>query len=156
MQPAGDFNESGGRVFIGKKRGPWVWFPSVVFLFAMTAWAQVTAGDDAYRLTSASDPAPSFAVKDAAVHDHVAGQDLTLGAITKDVAKVGADLSSVDNGFPATLTVRTAALLELHAMRKSAVGLCVQLPTKYRTRLPQCADIFKHEIRLQALAKDSH
>jgi hypothetical protein len=153
MQPAGEVNESGGRVFIGKKRGPWVWFLPVVLLFAMTAWVQVTAGDDAYRLTSAFNPARSLAVKDVAVHDHVAGQDLALGAITKDVATVGADLSSVDNTFPATLTVRTAALLELHAMRKSAVDLCVQLPTKYRTRQPQCADIFKHEIRLQALAK---
>jgi len=39
-------------------------------------------------------------------------------------------------------------------MRQNAVDLCLQLPTKYRTRLPECADIFKHEIRLKALAKE--
>ena len=55
---------------------------------------------------------------------------------------------------PTTMTVQTSTLLELHGMRNSAVSLCLQLPTKYRTHLPQCADIFKHEIRLEALAKD--
>jgi hypothetical protein len=39
-------------------------------------------------------------------------------------------------------------------MRESAVDLCLQLPAKYRTQLPQCAEIFKHEIRLKALAKE--
>lgn len=56
---------------------------------------------------------------------------------------------------PTTLTVRTAALLELHAMRQNAVDLCLQLPAKYRTELPQCADIMKGEIRLEQLAKES-
>jgi hypothetical protein len=50
---------------------------------------------------------------------------------------------------------RTADLLELHAMCQSAISICLQLPPKYRTHLPQCADIFKHEIRLEALAKES-
>jgi hypothetical protein len=61
---------------------------------------------------------------------------------------------SVSDKLPTTMTVSTATLLELHFMRKSAVDLCIQLPTKYRTRLPECSDIFKHEIRLEALAKD--
>lgn len=56
--------------------------------------------------------------------------------------------------LPAVMTVSTATLLELHGMRNSAVSLCLQLPTKYRTHLPQCAEIFEHEIRLAALAKD--
>jgi hypothetical protein len=34
------------------------------------------------------------------------------------------------------------------------VDLCIQLPTKYRTHLPECAEIFKDEIRLERLAKD--
>ncbi len=61
---------------------------------------------------------------------------------------------AVADKLPTTMTVRTATLLELHSMRKSAVELCIQLPTKYRTRLPECSDIFKHEIRLETLAKD--
>jgi hypothetical protein len=77
------------------------------------------------------------------------------GVIKKEATKVEADPSSAVNNQPPMLTVQTAALLELHAMRQSAVGLCIQLPTKYRKHLPQCADIFKREIRLQALAKHS-
>jgi len=78
----------------------------------------------------------------------------TSGVIKEEVPKVVADPYLSDNKLPPTLTVRTAALLELHAMRQSAVDLCLQLPTKYRTHLPQCAEIFKHEIRLETLAKD--
>jgi|SRR5271167_1880718 len=74
--------------------------------------------------------------------------------IGKEVTVVVAEPQSATSGLPSTMTVGTAALLELHGMRQSAVALCLQLPTKYRTRLPQCADIFKREIRLQALAKD--
>lgn len=102
---------------------------------------------------NANDPAPSFAVSDAAVPDNVTGHDSAPGAIQIEVSKVGGDLSPVDSKLPPTMTVKTATLLELHEMRQSAVDLCVQLPTKYRTRLPQCAAIFKHEIRLEALAK---
>lgn len=101
----------------------------------------------------ALDPTHSYAVSTAAVHDNVAGQNLRPSMTTKEVTTVGADLSSTDHKLPATLTVRTAALLELHAMRQSAVSLCLQLPTRYRTRLPQCAEIFKHEIRLAEIAK---
>jgi len=78
----------------------------------------------------------------------------TSGVIKEEVTKVVAHPYPSDNKLPPTLTVRTAALLELHAMRQSAVDLCLQLPTKYRTHLPQCAEIFKHEIRLETLAKD--
>jgi hypothetical protein len=90
----------------------------------------------------------------AYVHDNVTGQDSTSNVIAKEDTQVVADPQSVANSLPPTMTVRTAALLELHAMRRSAVDLCLQLPAKYRTRLPECADIFKHEIRLQVLAKD--
>jgi len=88
------------------------------------------------------------------VHDGVTGEDAMPSAIQQDFTVVVAEPRLADNGVPPTMTVRTAALLELHAMRKSAVDLCIQLPTKYRTRLPECAEIFKHEIRLQAMAKD--
>ncbi len=62
---------------------------------------------------------------------------------------------SPTQGLPTTLTVKTAALLELHTMRQNAVDLCLQLPAKYRTELSQCADILKGEIRLEQLAKES-
>lgn len=71
----------------------------------------------------------------------------------KQVIQVAAAPAPTDTAPPATLTVKAAALLELHEMRESAVDLCLELPAKYRTQLPQCADIFKHEIRLKALAK---
>jgi hypothetical protein len=73
---------------------------------------------------------------------------------TKQVIQIAAEPASTDTQPPATFTVRASALLELHEMRESAVDLCLQLPAKYRTQLPQCAEIFKHEIRLKALAKE--
>jgi hypothetical protein len=88
------------------------------------------------------------------VYDNVTDQDSKSDVIPKEVTEVVADSQSLANQPPPTMTVRTAALLELHAMRKNAVDLCLELPIKYRTRLPECADIFRHEIRLQALAKD--
>jgi hypothetical protein len=100
------------------------------------------------------DPILSYAVHDVAVHDDGTDQDPTSTVIKKEITKVVTDPSSIVSKLPATLTVRTAALLELHAMRESAVDLCIQLPTKYRTHLPECAEIFKDEIRLERLAKD--
>jgi hypothetical protein len=100
------------------------------------------------------DPASSYAVHDVALHENGTDQNPTSTVIKKEVIKVVTDPSSIVSKLPATLTVRTDALLELHAMRKSAVDLCLQLPTKYRTRLPECAEIFKDEIRLERLAKD--
>jgi hypothetical protein len=100
------------------------------------------------------DPTPSYAVHDVSFHDNVTDQDSTSIVVKKEVTKVVTDPSSIVSKLPATLTVRTAALLELHAMRKSAVDLCIQLPTKYRTHLPECAEIFTDEIRLERLAKD--
>ena len=85
---------------------------------------------------------------DTPSRERAAGQDFTPCGNTKQIQVVA------DKAPPATLTVRTAALLELHEMRQSAVDLCLQLPSKYRTQLPQCADIFKHEIRLNTLAKE--
>ncbi len=90
----------------------------------------------------------------AYVHDNVTGQDSRTDVSNKEVTEVAVVPQSGANTLPPTMTVKTTALLELHAMRKSAIELCLQLPTRYRTRLPECADIFKHEIRLQALAKD--
>ncbi|MGO9542990.1 MAG: hypothetical protein ACLPN2_20600 [Terriglobales bacterium] len=96
----------------------------------------------------------------AYIHENETRQDSKSDVIAKsdgiekEVTVVVAEPQSATSSLPPTMTVRTAALLELHGMRQSAVALCLQLPTKYRTRLPQCADIFKHEIRLQALAKD--
>lgn len=117
------------------------------------AKAATGTNGDGFSNHIASDPTPANAVNAAAVHNNVAGQDLMPGLTTNEVSKVGADPSSADNDLPPTMTVGTAALLELHAMRKSAVALCIQLPTKFRTRLPQCADIFKHEIRLTEIVK---
>jgi hypothetical protein len=88
------------------------------------------------------------------VHDNVADQDSASVVITAEGTEVVPDPLSPNNKLPTTLMVRTAVLLELHGMRKSAVDLCLQLPAKYRTHLPQCADIFKREIRLQTFAKD--
>lgn len=89
----------------------------------------------------------------AYVRDNATSPDSAPAVIKKQVAEVsGAPFSAGD--LPTTMRVQTSTLLELHGMRNSAVSLCLQLPTKYRTHLPQCADIFKHEIRLEALAKD--
>ena len=67
--------------------------------------------------------------------------------------KLTVSVSPAANSMPSTLTVSTAALLELHGIRKSAVDLCLDLPTKYRTRKP-CADIFTREVRLNNLRKN--
>ncbi len=99
-----------------------------------------------------SDPTFSDATHDVAIHGDVSGENSNSDVIKNNIP----DPKPIVSKLPATLTVSTAALLELHAMRKSAVDLCLQLPTKYRTRLPECAEIFKHEIRLQGLAKDHH
>lgn len=99
-----------------------------------------------------SDPTFSDAPDRLAIHENVSGENSTSDVIKQNVAEP----NSIASKLPATLTVSTAALLELHEMRKSAVDLCLQLPTKYRTRLPECAEIFKHEIRLQGLAKEHH
>jgi hypothetical protein len=87
-----------------------------------------------------------------APHEVAIHENSTSDAIKQNVS----DPNSIVSKLPSTLTVSTAALLELHGMRKSAVDLCLQLPTKYRTRLPECAEIFKHEIRLEGLAKEHH
>ncbi len=101
----------------------------------------------------ASDPPASSAISDAAAHDKAVIKEPEPDGSQIEVSKV-TDPHSPNQKFPATLTVSTAALLELHGMRQSAVDLCLQLPAKYRTQLPQCAEIFKHEIRLKALAKN--
>jgi hypothetical protein len=169
-------------VFSQNRKLVCVWFLPVAFLLAVPTWAQITAGDDAYVLTSrssttdgrsqspqgptgingtefnnrnASDVAPSSAVHELGVPDNATGNSIS-GAIKKKITEGVADRSPVDNNLPPTLTVSTAALLELHGMRKSAVDLCIELPSKYRTHLPECAEIFKHEIRLQGLAKNQH
>ena len=98
----------------------------------------------------------SDAVHDVGLHDNFSAENSTSGLSKQKVTEVVADPHSVESNLPPTLTVSTGALLELHAMRKSAVDLCLQLPTKYRTRLPECAEIFKHEIRLQGLAKKNN
>ena len=91
----------------------------------------------------------------ADVHDNVTVEDSTAVGIKKEITQVTVNPDSINTTVPAVLTVRTAALLELHEMRQNAVNLCLQLPSKYRTRLPECAEIFKHEIRLEALAKEN-
>ncbi|MGZ7073996.1 MAG: hypothetical protein ACXVKL_16265 [Candidatus Angelobacter sp.] len=152
-----------------KRNVLWIWFLPVVFLCGMSAWAQITPSDRAYKSTSsgstASKPArfnrrsalvltASSAVNDDAAHDKIKGADFTSDGIKEHTVKVVAGPSSASNNLPATLTVKTSALLELHGMRQSAVSLCLELPAKYRTRLRECADIFRHEIRLKALGKE--
>lgn len=102
---------------------------------------------------NAFDSTSSDTAREVAVPDDRSGESTASHVIEQKVTEVSADPHSAVSNLPATLTVSTAALLELHAMRKSAVDLCIQLPAKYRTRLPECAEIFKHEIRLQGLAK---
>jgi hypothetical protein len=98
--------------------------------------------------------APSPSVDEPPAHDRAAVPSLAPCGSKQGVIRVEAEPASANTPPPATLTVRTSAMLELHEMRQSAVDLCLQLPVKYRTQLPQCADIFKHEIRLKALAKE--
>ena len=144
-----------------------VWVLPGVLLIAVSAWAQITPRDAAYALRPSesknrggsgqlnllSDANESSPVNDVAGDDKALDPDVTPNGTKNAVIQV-VDPNSVRKSLPPTLTVRTAALLELHGMRESAVDLCLQLPVKYRTHLPQCADIFKHEIRLKALAKE--
>jgi hypothetical protein len=88
------------------------------------------------------------------VYDNVPGPDFTPGLVNKKVVQSVAEPHSAADNPSAATRVRTAALLELHAMRKNAVNLCMQLPKKYRTRWPQCAEIFIHEVRLESLANE--
>ncbi len=156
-----------------------------IFLFAMTAWAQVVPREyNALKSTSSANnditavlsslrgfPRSPQQLAEVWFDDgnvsepgHAALADVP--ALNKAVSAAAAPCESPkqviqvavaprpnDTAPPATLTVKAAALLELHQMRESAVDLCLELPSKYRTQLPQCADIFKHEIRLKALAQ---
>lgn len=101
----------------------------------------------------ADSPGLEHAIRQTPSNRSVVDRDATSGG-TKRVTDALADPPATIRQLPPTLTVSTTALLELHALRQSAVTLCLQLPTKYRTQLPQCADIFEHEIRLSALARD--
>jgi len=96
---------------------------------------------------------PLAAVNDVTVPNKIGVHEMPPCGVKNDSIQVVTSQSS-ETKAPTTLTVRTAALLELHAMRQNAVDLCLQLPAKYRTQLPQCADIFKREIRLEQLAKE--
>jgi len=139
----------------------------VVFLLAVSAWGQITPRDAAFALRSSSstnpsksgerevpsEPKASFTVTVVAEHD-AAGVPEPAPNVNNNHEAGKAEPTSAEKTLPSSMTVRTAALLELHAMRQSAVDLCLQLPAKYRTQLPQCAEIFKHEIRLKALAKE--
>ena len=73
--------------------------------------------------------------------------------VRSESPRLTVSLTPTASSLPPTLTVSTAALLELHGIRKSAVDLCLDLPAKYRTRKP-CADIFTHEVRLNNLRKN--
>ena len=129
---------------------------AVVVSFTMSASAQIKPLNHVYALASSVSTNSESTVPHNPQPDKpvaVAPTDNT-GAIEIEIVPKNAATTPVTKTMPSTLTVRTAALLELHAMRQNAVDLCLQLPTKYRTRLPQCADIFKHEIRLKALAKE--
>jgi len=99
-------------------------------------------------------PAPIYPAAYATyLSDSVTEQRQASGLTESVVAEIVPDPYSVVDKLPPTITVRTEVLLELHSMRNSAVDLCLQIPKKYRTRLPECADIFSHEIRLQELAR---
>ena len=139
----------------------------VVFLLAVSAWGQITPRDAAFALRSSSstnpgksvggelpsEPKASFTVTVVAGHDAAVVPEAAPGG-NNNHQSGKAEPTLAEKTPPPSMTVRTAALLELHAMRQSAVDLCLQLPAKYRTQLPQCAEIFKHEIRLKALAKE--
>ena len=145
-------------MFIEKRGFLCVWLLSVCFLYAALGWSQITASDHAFTSSPdstnrSSSGALGLQAREVAVSDDRSGESTASRAIEQKVTEVSADPHSAVSNLPPTLTVSTAALLELHAMRKSAVDLCIQLPAKYRTRLPECAEIFKHEIRLQGLAK---
>ena len=112
---------------------------------------QLTAANG---LTDRKESNPSLAaVNDVTVPNKIGVHEIPPCGVKNESIQVVTNQSS-ESTTPTTLTVRTAALLELHAMRQNAVDLCLQLPAKYRTQLPQCADIFKREIRLEQLAKE--
>jgi hypothetical protein len=131
-----------------------VWL-SAVLLFTCSAWAQISPRNQVFALASTV----STNSENSSVHkpQPVAKEDLasseSRGSIEIEIAPDVTATSATKKTIPPTLTVSTAALLELHAMRQNAVDLCLQLPSKYRTRLPECAEIFEHEIRLKQLAK---
>lgn len=142
---------------------------AMIFLFAVTAWAQGRPHEyNALRSTGPQELAAvrgtGFDVGNVTEPAHAITEVPALNKATspatapcggeKQVIQIAAGPASSDTQAPATFTVRASALLELHEMRQSAVDLCLQLPVKYRTQLPQCAEIFKHEIRLKALAKE--
>ena len=166
--PEGDLRRhGGGRMMTQKRKCLCVCCLPVVFLVAASAWGQITPRDAAFALRSSrstnpgksgegavpSEPKASVTVTVVAGHDTAPVPEATPGGNDHHEASK-ADPTSTEKGLPPSMTVRTAALLELHAMRQSAVDLCLQLPAKYRTQLPQCAEIFKHEIRLKALAQE--
>jgi hypothetical protein len=103
---------------------------------------------------NADSPGREFAIRLTPSSRDGVDQDATLSGMRKKVTSAVANPPSAVTQLPPALTVNTAVLLELHALRLSAVSLCLQLPVKYRMRLPQCAEIFEHEIRLAALAKN--
>ena len=130
---------------------------SAVFLFTISAWAQISPYNHAYALASTiNSTSDSPSVREAPpLTPGTHGTSDTNGTVVIELeTRKNTVPTSAAKTIPPTLTVTTAALLELHAMRQSAVNLCLELPGKYRTRLPECADIFKHEIRLKALAKE--
>ena len=130
---------------------------SAVSLFTGSAWAQITHHNQSYALASAvntkSDSSTVHATQPVNPATHAPAEN-DGSVVIELVAPKDIAPSSAAKTIPPTLTVTTAALLELHAMRQNAVDLCLQLPSKYRTRLPQCAKIFEHEIRLKQLAKE--
>ena len=91
----------------------------------------------------------------AYVRDDGSRHDPASSVKPRELTEVVADPSSISHEPHPTITVSTVALLELQAMRESALNLCMQLPDKYRRRLPECAEIFTHEIRLQAIAQET-
>jgi hypothetical protein len=96
---------------------------------------------------------PHAAVADLPVLSKAASPTNAPCGNPQQVIQVVTEPAPTETAPPVTLTVKASALLELHEMRENAVNLCLELPAKYRTQLPECADIFKHEIRLKALAK---
>ena len=174
----GDLNEHGGNM--GKQNRNWMWIGIVagIVFFGVSAWAQVLPREYyGLRSTNAASnnltqgpqelvAANTMGLDDGNVSEPTHASVTDVPALNKEVnptiapcenpkqvIQVAAGPAPTETAPPSTLTVKASALLELHEMRQSAVNLCLELPAKYRTQLPECADIFKHEIRLKALAK---
>ncbi len=118
---------------------------AMIFLFAVTAWAQGgrmnTMRCDrrarrnwrqswkGFDVGNVTEPSQHAITEVPALNKATSPATAPCGG-EKQVIQIAAGPASSDTQAPATFTVRASALLELHEMRESAVDLCLQLPVE--------------------------